>query len=444
MYQARRRYYLCLAFAGLCLNCKMVVALEFQPGIGVGVEYTDNAELAPDNEVYDLITIGYVGVGISENEGPLTYDAATSFNNQSYTQDTYPDQHYFYLAGRADWVMIKDRFNWFLSNYFNQRTVNTFAANTPDNLQDTNAFNFGANILFQISARQSFSLIPSFSQYYYEVQSTDNKQYALVANWNHLMSRLNNVGLNFSVRKVNYTETDILGNSITDTIFSDLAILFNGQRSRSAYSINLGATNVKRDTGEDATGFSGFINWSANVSSRSSFVTLVSTDLTDTSTVSQSLAGDPSNGNPADVQITTDVVRNSLINLAYLWDDASLHSRIWGEFRKLTYSDSSNLNSIVRTYGIDLSYPMTQLLASGAYINYNRTKRVETNRLDQYYIAGGNLKYNFARNLYGSFDIKYRTNESTTFLRNYDEFSVFGSLVYGFGDVRRPSRVGGY
>ena len=443
MYQARRRYYLCLVFAGLYFSCKMVVALEFQPGVGVGVEYTDNARLEPDNVVNDLITIGYVGAGISEDEGPLTYNANTFFNNQSYTQDTFPDQHQLYFAGRADWVMIKDRFNWFLSDNFSQRTVNTLAANTPDNLQDTNAFNFGANIRFPISARQSFSLSPSFSQYYYEVQATDNKQYLLAANWNYLMSRVNNVGLNLSARKVNYTETDIFGNTITDTIFTNLAFIFSGQRLRSNYSINLGATNVKRDSGEDGTGFAGAINWSVNVSSRSTFETLVSTDLTDSSRVSQSLTEDPANGNPTDVQITTDVIRNGVFNLAYLRNDASLHSRIWGEFRKLAYSNSPS-DRVIRTYGISLDYPFTQLLSSGAYISYNRTKQLDTDRLDQYHIVGGNLKYNFARNLYSSFDIKYRTKDSTFASAIYDEFSVFASLVYGFGDVQRPSRVGGY
>lgn len=443
MYQARPRYYLCLAFAGLCLNCKIVDALEFQPGVGVGVEYTDNARLEPDNVVNDLITIGFVAASISENEGPLTYDATTLFNNTSYTQDTYPDQHYFNFVGGADWAMIKDRFNWFLRDNFNQRTVNTLAANTPDNLQDTNTFSFGANIRFPISARQSFNLSPSFSQYYYEVQVTDNKQYVLAANWNYLMSRLNNVGLNLSARKVNYTETDIFGNSITNNTFTNLAFLFNGQRLRSVYAINLGATNVKRDSGEETTGFAGSIDWSGAVSSRSTFSTLVATDLTDSSRVSQSLTENPANGNPADVQITTDVIRNSIFNLAYLREDASLHSRIWGEFRKLTYSDSPS-DRVIRTYGINLNYPFTQLLSSGAYINYNRTKRLDVERLDQYYIVGGNLKYNFARNLYSSFDIKYRTKESTLASAIYDEFSVFASLVYGFGDVQRPSRVGGY
>lgn len=443
MHQKRRRYCLCMVFVGLCLSCKMVDALEFKPGVGVGVEYTDNARLAPDNEVYDLITIGYVAARIFENDGPLTYDATTSFNNQSYTQDTFPDQHYFNLAAGADWVMIKDRFNWFLRDNFSQRTVNTLAANTPDNLQDTNAFSFGANVRFPISARQSFSLSPLFSQYYYEVQVTDNKQYAVMASWSYLTSRTNNVGLNLGVRKIDYTERNIFGNTITDVLFTNLAFLSNGKRLRSGYSINLGATNVKRDSGEEATGFTGFINWSANVSSRSTFNTLMSTDLTDSSTVSQSLEESAFNGSPSEVQITTDVVRNSFLHLAYLREDASLHSTIWSDFRKLTYSDSP-LSSVVRTYGINLTYPVTRLLSSGAYIKYNRTKRIDIERLDQFYIAGGNLKYNFARNLYGSFDVKYRFRESTLASAIYDEFSVFASLVYGFGDVQRPSRVGGY
>jgi hypothetical protein len=423
----------------------VICAGEFQPGIGVGLEYTDNAKLTADNKVNDLITIGYVGARFSEDEGPLTYNATTSFNNQSYTQDTYPDQHYFNLAGSADWEMIKDRFDWTLSDYYSQRPVNTLDSNTPDNLQDENAFNFGANIRFPISPRQSFSLIPSFSQYYYEVQATDNKQYALAVNWNYLMSQLSTVGLTFSTRKIDYTETDILGNSIADTTFTNAAFIINGKRLRSDYSINLGATNVQRDSngGEEATGFSGYINWLANVSSRSTFNTLVSTDLTDTSTVSQNLTENPANGNPADVQITTDVVRNSILNLAYLREDGSLRSRIWGEYRELNYSDSP-LDSIIRTYGIEFNYPVTQLLSSGAYINYNRTKRVQIDRLDQYYIVGGNLKYNFSRKLYGLFDIKYRTKESTLPSENYDESSVFASLVYGFGDVLRPSRAGGY
>ncbi len=140
----RRKNTVTLVVAGLCFFSQAVFAVLFEPGVGVGLEYTDNATLVNENQVNDLITAGYVGARVSENEGALTYNATASFNNHSYTQDTYPDQRYFNLGASADWAMIKDRFNWFLRNSFNQRTVIALNSNTPDNLQDSNIFSFGA------------------------------------------------------------------------------------------------------------------------------------------------------------------------------------------------------------------------------------------------------------------------------------------------------------
>jgi hypothetical protein len=437
MYNGPRKYTVTLVAVGLYFFSQVACAVLFEPGIGLGLEYTDNATLSPNAAVEDLITVGYVGARLSESEGSLKYDASAAFNKNNYVRDTYEDQRYFNLGASADWEMIKDRFNWFLSNSFGQRPINTLNSNTPDNIEDSNVFTFGANIRVPISARQNFSLVPKFSQYYYEVLTTDNKQYSLAANWNYQMFRLTNVGLNLSSRKINYTETDVFGNSIKDTTFTNLAIVLGGQRPRSTYSINLGATNVKRDGGEGSTGFSGYLNWLSDLSSRSEFKTLLSTELTDTSSISTS------GTNINDVQVTTDVVRNSVFNLSYLREDSSIKSSLWGEYRKLTYSDSP-LDRIVRSFGINMNYPVTRLLTSGAYATYNRTEQLDTDRLDEYYTVGGNLNYRFSRKLRGLFDLKYRTKESTAPSQNYNEFSVFASLVYGFGNVQRPTRTGGY
>ena len=443
MFSGRRKIILKLLAAGLFLLSKPVCAVLFEPGVGIGVEYTDNATLVKEDKVNDLITVGYVGARLSENEGALTYDATTSFNNLSYTQDTFPDQHYFNLGASADWEMIKNRFNCLLSDYFYQRPIISDNSNTPDNLEDSNIFTFGANIKFPVSARQNFSLIPMFSQYYYEVLPTDNKQYSLAANWNYQMFRLTSVGLNLSARKINYTEKNLLGQSIEDTTFTTLAFIFNGQRLRSSFSGSLGATNVERDNGDATTDFSGFLNWLTDLSSRSKFETLVSTDLTDTSSVALRAAGDPAIGSGNDVQITADVIRNNIINLAYLREDASLSTRISARYHKMEYSDNP-LDRIIRDFGLQFSYPVTQLLSSGAYVNYNRTKQLDTDRLDKRFTVGGELRYNFSRKLHGLFDLKYRKKESTFVTENYDEYSAFVSLVYGFGDVQRPTRTGGF
>lgn len=436
MNSRRRKNTVTLVATGLCFFSQVVSAVLFEPGVGLGLEYTDNATLTDENRVNDLITTAYVGANLSEDEGALTYDAAASFNNTGYTQDTFSDRRYFNLGASADWEMVKERFNWFISDTFSQATIRVLDPNTPDNLQDTNAFTFGANIRFPISARQNFSLIPMYNQYYYEILSTDNKQYSLAANWNYQMFRLTNVGLNLSVREINYTEIDILGRTPEDTTFTNMAIVITGNRLRSSFTTNLGATNVKREGGEETTGFAGHVNWSVDLSSSSRFETLVSSDLTDASSVTAS-------GGGSNVEVTADVIRSSNVDLVYLREDVTLNTRISARYNKVDYSESL-LDREIRVFDLSFTYPVTQLLSSGVYMNYNRTKQLDVNRLDDLFTVGANVRYNFSRKIHGLLDLKTRTKESNFPSESYDEISVFASLVYGFGDVRRATRAGGF
>jgi len=440
----RQKYLAVIVVAGAYFFSQSAFAVLFEPGVGVGAEYTDNASLASENPPEDLITLAYVGVRMSEDEGALTYDATASFNNQNYTKDTFVNQRNFNLNGNADWAMVKERVNWFLSNYYSQRTINTSNSNTPNNLQDTNAFTFGANIRPLVTARQSISLLPLFVQYYYEELPTDNKQYSLAANWAYNMSRLTSVGLNFSAKRIDYTENDLLGRPIVGTTFTNMAIIFNGQRLRSVFAINLGATKVKRDNNQETTGFTGYFNWLVNLSSRSMFESRFSTDVTDTSSAAFSRTdGTPGSGGANDVQIVADVLRDSNILFAYIRKDVFLNTRIWVQYNDQNYSNDL-LDRTIRTYGIEASRPITQLLSSGVYANYNRTRNLNPTRLDESYTVGGNLRYHFSRKLNGLLDLKYRTKDSTVTGQSFEEFSVFATLTYGFGNVRRPSSTGGF
>lgn len=421
---------------GLLFNYKVYAAVVFEPGIGLGIEHSDNATLSHDDPVDDLIFGSYVGARVADDEGSLIYDATTSFNKHNYTQDSFEDQRYFNLRATADWAMIKDRLHWFITNSFTQSEVVSLGSNTPNNLQDGNVFTFGANINFPISARQHFSLVPMFSQFYYEVQPTDNKQYSLAANWNYQMFRLTNVGLNLSTRNIDYTEKNLLGESIENITFTNIGVVVSGQRMRSRYSVTVGQTGVKRDNGQETSGFAGSANWNTVLSSRSTFSINASTDLTDSSNVAAS-GGD-------NVQITTDVVRFSAAGLVYARKDASLSSHISARYTDLEYSENSQLNRTAISFDAGAEYPITGLLASGIYLNIRQSDYSESFVEDESYTIGGNLRYNFSRKLRGLFDLKYRNKESTLLRENYDEFSVFFSLVYGFGEVLRPTRVGGY
>jgi hypothetical protein len=180
----------------------------------------------------------------------------------------------------------------------------------------------------------------------------------------------------------------------------------------------------------------------AGLSSRSSIRALASTGLTDTSEASLSRTDDiPGSGST--VQITTDVVRNTVLNFSYLRDDATLRSSLIAGYQEILYSDSP-LDQVIRSFGGVVDYPLSRLLVGTAYINYYRTNWLDSERLDNRYVVGGYLNYSFSRKLRGVFDLSYRNNDSTSITFSYNEYSVFASLVYGFGSVPRPSRTGGF
>lgn len=441
MYLLRKKNHLCLLLFGFCLSSKPCFALEFQSGVGIGAEYTNNATLSSGNEnnpvIDDVITTGNVSANIAEDQGPLTYGADAGVRREVYLNNTFEKRTYFNLGAQANWEMLRERFNWFLSDQFSQRPVISTGADTPDNRQDSNVFIFGADIKFPVAQRQLLSIKPQYNRYYYE-QATNNRQYSLAANWNYQMFRLTGVGLIFDIRNIVYD-----GSSIQDTLFTRLGFIVSAKRVSSNYTINLGTTNVERENGQETTGFSGSANLATELSSRSTMGAIILTELTDSSTVSQST----SPGNPDDVQLSaTDVIRNSLLRLTYDRADAALHSRLWGEYRELKYSDNTVLSRTVQSFGAVLGFPVTQLVSSGVSLNFSSVKRLENPLEDRRFNIGANVNVIFTSKLSSSFKVQYRTRESsgspTASLRNYDELSIFASLNYGLGDARGRSTGG--
>lgn len=427
----RKKHYFYLVFLGFALVIKPSVALEFNPGVGVGLQYTNNARLAPTKEVADVIAIGQVGAQLVEEQGLLLYDVSGVLSKETYINDTFDDKRYLNLAASANWEMIRERVDWFLTDNFYQSPVVTLDANTPDNRQDTNSFIFGTNINFPISGLQNISLVPQYSKYYYEISGTSNQQYSVAANWNYQVFRLTGVGLQLLVRQIQYDDLEI-----ADATFANYGFIISGSRVNTEYTINIGSTTVSREAtvaadAEEFTGFAGNASWRQEVSSRSTIEALVLTEITDTSTVSQSAIP----GDPNDVQLSTDVIRNSVARLTYSRADASLHTSIWAEYRKIRYSDNTDLSRLVQTFGAQLDFPVTQLVSSGVFLNFNNTKGIEFFREDKRFNIGTNVQVLFTANLSSTFDVRYQTKESTDSSNNYDEFSVFASLNYGFAGV---------
>jgi hypothetical protein len=412
-------------------------ALDFDVGVGAGAEYTNNVTLVKENPIEDVIVVSYLGARLIDLTGPVTADVTATMNNQRYTNGTYRNSRYFTLAAGVDWEMIKDRFDWQLNNLLTQGLVINTDPNTPDNTQDTNVFTFGANMFYPISGRQSFTLFPQYRNFYYEKQDFDNQQGLLLARWDYKFSSTTYVGLNARVRAVDY-QLDV----INDVSFTEVHFAASGSRARSEYSTKLGTVYVNRSNGQSTEEFSGNLNWLINLTAFSTLRTFVATGLTDGGTATFQATVDPGEGNPNDIQITSDVIRNQVITIGYEHGNGARTSGISASYRNLNYSESLNDRKI-RSVNAAFNYPVTALLVSGLYAGFNNTEFTDANRTDERYNIRGNLIYQLSRSLNTVFDLGYRTRESTDDVRDYSEWSAYISLTYGFGKPQRPGRTGG-
>ena len=141
-----------IVLAGLLVGSPVVIALEIEPGVGVGLLHTDNARLTADDEEDDLIVVGYVGAKIDENSGPLRLNAEAELIYLDYTKGTYNDQNFPGLRLTGGYEQIRDRLDWQVQDYFTQTLVDSDDGANPDNIRNTNVFTFGPSIRFPISA----------------------------------------------------------------------------------------------------------------------------------------------------------------------------------------------------------------------------------------------------------------------------------------------------
>ncbi len=425
MRQAKPKQYALIA--ALLVLSPAASALNVETSLGVGMEYTDNARLTPSNEEEDFIANGLVGVSISESTGALTANATASLNHQNYLENTYDNQNYLDLAASARWEQIRDRLAWKVDDYFAQTPIDSLDSDTPDNTQDTNVFSFGPEVNFTITPRNSISLMPLFQDFYYEEDETDNQQYGLSADWLYQLYPTMAAGLTGVFTQVSYENEDLN----PDYTISTLQALITGTRSRSEYTLKLGATHIDRDRFENQDEPTGSLDWLLSLSGKSSLRAFVLSDLSSSSNDLYRSATDPDSGDFTNVQVSGDVLRTNSIRLTYRRQDATFNTQLWGQLRDLDYSESPD-DRKQQEYGVNLDYPVSSLLTTGMRAVYLKDRQTDEGRTDKEYILGGNIAYSLSRSLRCDLDVQYQQKDSTQSIDEYNEFRVFAGIVYDF------------
>lgn len=425
-----KRSWLPSVFMALIVLPPHAFALHIEPGLGGGVEYTDNAALTEDNESDDLIATTFVAARLVQDTGPLQFDVASSYTYHNYTQNTFDEQNYFNLNADLQWEIARDRLLWRMQDFFEQRPIDSIEADTPDNTQNSNLFTTGPVLTLRPGERHTLMISPTFRDVRFQDSDTDNRQYDLSANWSYRMSPRLAVGLDGSIRQVNFDDDsnpDFRANSL-------LAVLAGGFAT-STYTLRLGVNDFRRDRFEDESGLAGNADWTIDLTARSTARLFIGSELTDAGTSALRSAVDPGVGDADNEQITGDVFRNGVLRAGYDLNGSIFTVSTWAEVRDLDYKASPQDREI-QEVGLALDYRMTPRLVPGLYGGYNRTELTDVDRTDKERVFGGRLAFNLSRSLRTQLTLQYREKNSTRRADEFEEFSAFLSLNYGFGNIK--------
>ena len=400
------------------------VALEFKSDVGTGVTYTDNARLTSTNEEDDWIVRGVLGASLKQTGGPLEATLSTSLSYSDYVNNSYSEQTYFNLGAVADWEQIVNRLNWQLSDFFTQGSVNSIDPDTPDNTQDINIFSFGPNINFPVNGRHNFTINPVFQDYYYEISDTDNQQYGMTAGWAYQMYTTFNVGLD-----VGYTQVDYEDDLNSDYVSTSYHAVASGTRPKSTYTLNFGVTNIDRDKSSDQNGLSGSLDWLFNISGKSSLRAYYVSDISDSSSDYYSSAVDPDTGDPNNVQVSGDVLRNNTMTITYTRTGTELDTRVSLEVRDLDYKESPDDREVTVLSG-SLNRRVSSFISTGLFAQYTRTKETDMSRTDKVYRIGGDVAFKLSRKLTANVGLAYQDKQSTDSIDEYTEYNVAAGINY--------------
>jgi hypothetical protein len=425
-----KRYFQAILAVGISGMFPMAHALEFEPGIGAGLAYTDNANLVHDDEEDDIVAIGYLGARLSEDSGPLHFDAVSAVTYQKYLDDTVGDETYFNLRSNAEWEQLRGRLYWNASNFFTQRKIDSLDAGRTSNIQNTNVFTLGPSMQFRPSEAHSVSVNPQYRKFYYQESPTDNQQLSLSANWLYQMHPTLQTGLDGGVNAVYYNDEHRNPN----TVSSNLHAVLSGTGAHSSYTLNFGATYVSRDRFDSVSGFTGDVTWLRDLTGHSSLRLYLASDLTNTSNSLLNLQNNPDNGSFDSEQISGDVIRNNNMSIVYRRTGYTLDTTIQGQAQDIDYQESPD-DRRVYSLSANINYKVTPVIDSSVRGSFRYTNEDATDRTDKDYRVTGKISYHLSRDLRSEFAIRYQNKFSDRGIDRYNETAVFMGLIWGHGTV---------
>ncbi|MDH5512638.1 MAG: hypothetical protein OEY27_05415 [Gammaproteobacteria bacterium] len=241
---------------------------------------SDNINRAPVQKENDTVRILVANAAYQENTPRFLANVIAEAEYNDYQDDTFGDEGIYDLRSTLLWVLSPQRFTWSVEEVFEQRVIASSLADTPDNRTDVNVFSTGPDFYIRLNPLHTLALGARAGNVYTGTSNFDNDRYSGSLRWLYQTTSISTFSFNFVTQDVNYD--DPVAN--VDFTRHDTFFRYEYRPSRSQYVVDLGASKVNKDRGEDLDGSLAKFTLHQQLSMVSSFGFSLSGELADTGT----------------------------------------------------------------------------------------------------------------------------------------------------------------
>ncbi|MFV2015653.1 MAG: hypothetical protein ACC656_09515, partial [Candidatus Heimdallarchaeota archaeon] len=410
---------------------KNSLSLESNYTVGMGLRSTNNSKLASENKLDELSINTVFDLNVYEDAARINYSISPRILLVDYTKNTYEDRTYYGLEADVNLIAIPSFFTWNINENLSVQDIVNTGSNVPTNKQQVSIFRTGPSISYNINSTNIILLDYVYARVKNEITNTDNKRDYYSFIFNHGVSNITNLSLNYNNTSIQYDDSIANENVKVEELFID----FTGRKSHSDYSFAFGENKVKRLS--DSKTFNGDlirISWDYKMNSTSSVFTSYRKEISD-----------PIN----DINISNGLVLGGVRNTANQTNSRVFDAeRLFLSFTK----NSSNTLSVFSlyndqqeyeittsnqdTYGsiFSMEYSLSSLVTITGYAS--RSETTLNSSIEEVYddtsLSFGTI-FRFSKNI-DLIALYSNNNRNSTLTNNdYDENVVLLSFVYSKG-----------
>jgi hypothetical protein len=267
--------FVALFCAGAVLPAK---AGELAYSIGYVVMNSDNINRAPVLKENDTVHSLVATAAYQENAANFLANVFLEAEYDKYKDETFGDEGVYGLNSTLLWVISPQRFTWTVEDVYEQRVITATVADTPANRTNVNVFSTGPDFYVRFNPLHTLALGARAGNVYTGRSNFDNDRFSGSLRWLYQATSLSTYSFNVVALDVNYDDPV----SNVDYTRHDVFLRMDHRPSRSQYILDLGASKINKDRGEDLDGSLTKFSWIRQLSTISTVGFSASGELADT------------------------------------------------------------------------------------------------------------------------------------------------------------------